>query len=564
MSEVANLQRENDSLRRRNEKLVHQLTDAQQALEAVARGEVDAVTIQASATPLLVHEAQERLREGQRRAQRALVEAEERFRLVFEGASVGLFMMSAGGRIVLVNTCVESMFGYSREELVGEPIEMLIPARFRDHPRYRKGFSADPLSRAMGEGQDLSGLRNDGSELDIEISLSPITTSEGAFVLGSVVDISERKRAEVAQQQIVAVVESATDAILTRSLDGMVRSWNPGATRLLGYHAEEMVGQRADRIVPEDRFEEQSRALEQIQTGKRIPPFETARRKKDGSLVAVSITFSPINDRDGGIVAASIIMRDITEPNRAKRERLELVQQLRDLNADLEERVRSRTAELSKTLQQRESLLREKTSLLQEVHHRVKNNLQMISSLLSLQARRIKDVKMRTLFDESQGHVRSIALLHESLYQSRDLGRVDMQDYIDKLVTTLRRTYGQSARIVAEIDQIRLPADLAVPCGLIINELITNALKHAFADSRNVGDNEIRIEIRRVDDDLELVVADNGAGFPSALDPTRTETMGLTLVRDLSVQVRGRAEFVSANGARCTVRFPGPAEGTSS
>jgi PAS domain S-box-containing protein len=416
----------------------------------------------------------------------------------------------------------------------------------------------------LGEGQDLAGLRKDGSEVDIEISLSPITTSEGPFVLGSVVDISERKSAEVAQQQIVAVVESATDAIITRDLEGMIRSWNPGATRLLGYRADEMVGQTAERIVPEDRIEEQSRVLAKVHTGMRVLPFETVRRRKDGSLVEVSITKSPIHGRHGGVVAASIIMRDITEPNRAKRERVQLLQQLQDLNSDLEERVRRRTTELSETLQERESLLREKTSLLQEVHHRVKNNLQMISSLLSLQARRIRDDETRAFFHESQGHVRSIALLHECLYQSRDLGRVDMQDYVDKLVRTLTRTYGQSARIVTEIDQVHLPADLAVPCGLIINELITNALKHAFADSRNVGDNEIRIDIRRVDDDLELVVADNGAGFPSASDPSRTETMGLTLVRDLSVQVRGRAEFMSANGARCTVRFPAPEEGARS
>jgi PAS domain S-box-containing protein len=564
VSEIEDLRQENDTLRRRNEKLLHQLADAQQALEAVARGEVDAVTDKASATPLLVHEAQERLRAGQRTAQRALVEAEERFRLVFEGASVGLLMVNPAGRIVLVNTRVETMFGYSQEELVGECIETLIPLRFRDHPQYRESFAADPRGRAMGEGKDLSGLRKDGSEVDIEISLSPITTSEGAFVLGSVVDISERKRAEVAQQQIVAVVEFATDAILTRSLDGVVRSWNPGATSLLGYRADEMVDHTADRIVPEDRTEEQSRALAQIQAGKQVLPFETVRRREDGSLVEVSITYSPIRDRHDGVVAASIIMRDITESNRTRRERIRLVKQLQDLNADLEDRVRSRTAELSKTLQERESLLREKTSLLQEVHHRVKNNLQMISSLLSLQARRIDHPETRAFFLESQGHVRSIALLHESLYQSKDLGRVDMQDYVDKLVTTLKRTYEQGAHIITEIDQVRLPADLAVPCGLIINELITNALKHAFAAYRDAGENEIRIEIRRVDDDLELVVADNGTGFASPFDPARTETMGLTLVRDLSAQVRGRAEFGSANGARCTVRFPAPEEGTRS
>ena len=235
--------------------------------------------------------------------------------------------------------------------------------------------------------------------------------------------------------------------------------------------------------------------------------------------------------------------------------------ELKALVDHLEERVQDRTAEVVKTLQESESLLREKTSLLQEVHHRVKNNLQMISSLLNLQARAIKDSDTRALFRETQGRVRSIALLHESLYQSADLGRVDMRGYVDKLVGTLTRTYRQSARIVVEIDQIQLPADLAVPCGLIVNELITNALKHAFPDSRDIENNDIRVEMRRVADEFSLVVADNGSGFADAVNPIRAETMGLTLVRDLSAQLRGHAEFSMENGARCSVRFPVPTKG---
>jgi len=266
----------------------------------------------------------------------------------------------------------------------------------------------------------------------------------------------------------------------------------------------------------------------------------------------------------GSVVGASIIQRDITDRNRAERERRQLVQQLQDMNVDLEERVRVRTTELSKTLRERESLLREKTSLLQEIHHRVKNNLQMISSLLNLQARQIKDTGTRSLFRESQGRVRSIALLHESLYQSDDVGRVDMQGYVDKLVATLTRTYRQSARVITEIDLVHLPADLAVPCGLIVNELVTNALKHAFPHARDLGYDEIRIEMRRVDEDLELAVSDNGSGFSGAVDPTRAETMGLTLVRDLSSQLCGFADFVTANGTRCSVRFPAPREGSRS
>ena len=190
----------------------------------------------------------------------------------------------------------------------------------------------------------------------------------------------------------------------------------------------------------------------------------------------------------------------------------------------------------------------------------MKNNLQMISSLLNMQARQLQDKTARASILETRGRVHSIALLHESLYQSADLGQIDMKEYVDKLVGALAGAYTQSPRVVTEIDRVYLPVDAAVPCGLIVNELITNALKHAFADSGDATQNEIRVGMRRVDGNLELVVADNGTGFAGAIDPTRTETMGLTLVRDLSLQLGGRAEFTTANGARCTVRFPVPRE----
>lgn len=501
--------------------------------------------------------------DDQRRAQESMREAEERFRLVFEGSPVGMLMMKAGGRIALVNSQIETLFGYSREELVGEPIEMLIPARFREHhPQYRQAFLVDSRAREMGKGRDLFGLCKDGSEVAVEIGLSPLTTSEGAFVLGSVVDVSDRKRAETAQQQMVAIVESADDGIITRGLDGAIRSWNPGATRLLGYRADEMLGRtEVKELIPEDRREEEFQVREQITAGKHVVHLETVRKRKDGSLVDVSLTASPVRDRSGAIVAASIIMSDITQRNRAEREKMLLLHQVQALNIDLEERVRSRTTALSQTLREREALLRERTSLLQEVHHRVKNNLQMISSMLNLQGRQTKDEETRASLRESQGRVRSIALLHEILYQSTDFGRVDMQEYVDRLITTVRRTQGGTAagaRVAAEIEHIHLPVDLAVPCGLIVNELITNALKHAFVNAADAAHNEIHVEMRRVGEGLTLLVADNGPGFAAAVDAARNETMGLTLVRDLSRQLRGHVEFATINGARCTVRFPAP------
>ena len=253
----------------------------------------------------------------------------------------------------------------------------------------------------------------------------------------------------------------------------------------------------------------------------------------------------PVRDASGCIVKWFGTCTDIDDERRAQ-------ETLRETQQQLEARVRVRTAELAASNQQ-------KTSLLREVLHRVKNNLQMISSLLSLQARQTHNEQARTNLLDIQGRVHSIALLHECLYQSKDLGRVDMHAYLDRLVAMIQRSFaGPSpcARISALSEQMQLAPDTAVPCGLIVNELVTNALKHAFRDDQSATPPEIRIEIRRVGDEISISVADNGLGFSGTLDLDGVQTMGLTLVRDLSRQLRGRAEFATTNGARCTVTFP--------
>jgi two-component sensor histidine kinase len=202
-------------------------------------------------------------------------------------------------------------------------------------------------------------------------------------------------------------------------------------------------------------------------------------------------------------------------------------------------------------------------AMLQEIHHRVKNNLQMISSLLNLQARQIPNEEARAAFRDTQGRVRSMALLHESLYQSDDLGRIDMRDYVDKLIAMMLRAHGPAgagAAIRASVDRVLLPIDVAVPCGLIVNELVTNSMKHAFRDIKH-GAPEVRVEMHRSGREVVITVRDNGAGFAEAFDPARDESMGLTLVRDLSDQLRGQFELANEAGARCMVTFLAPEGG---
>lgn len=200
--------------------------------------------------------------------------------------------------------------------------------------------------------------------------------------------------------------------------------------------------------------------------------------------------------------------------------------------------------------------LQEKEVLLKEVYHRVKNNLQIISSLLSLQADAISDPEVSILFDESRNRVRSMALIHEKLYQAGDLAHVNFGEYLDNLSNTLLRSYNNKRGQVAlevQADNVSLDLDRAVPCGLIVNELITNSLKYAFPGDRR-GTISIRVHALE-DNQLSLVVADDGIGIPADFDADEAESIGMQLVTGLTQQLQGIYELNRENGTRWTIIF---------
>lgn len=328
------------------------------------------------------------------------------FRLAIEAAPTGMVMVDQHGTIVLVNAHLERLFGYSRDELIGHPVEMLVPERFREHhPTVRDGFYDQPHARAMGSNRDLYGRRKDGTEVPVEIRLNPVITPDGVFVLSSIVDITERKRAAA----------------------------------------------------------------------------------------------------------------------------------------------------------QLEASLREKETLLKEVHHRVKNNLQVISSLLSLQAGYVADDNLAAMLQDSQNRVHSIALVHEKLYQARDLARVDMGEYLATLTKHLQGALGRTeADVTLEIApiELELPLDAAVPCGLIVNELVTNALKHAFPGRRS---GHVRVRAGVGDDRrITIAVSDDGIGLPPAFDFERSSSMGLRLVSTLARQLGAKVSVDREHGTTVQVTFQVP------
>ena len=217
------------------------------------------------------------------------------------------------GEIVLVNAQTERLFGYRREELLGERMEILVPDRFRErHPGHREDYSADPRPRSTGAGRCLFGQRKDGSEFPVEISLGQPETEDGTLVSSAVRDMTDRRPTERDAQHFRAVVESSRDAIIGKDLDGQVVSWNPGAERLYGYAESEIVGRSISVLIPPGHDDELTDILGKVRSGVLVDGYETVRVCKDGTQVDVSLTVSPIRDQAGDIVGAATIARDIS------------------------------------------------------------------------------------------------------------------------------------------------------------------------------------------------------------------------------------------------------------
>ena len=242
------------------------------------------------------------------------------------------------GTIVQVNSQTQELFGYDRDELVGQKIEMLVPERYRrQHHHHRENFAETPKTRRMGADLDLYGRQRNGSEFPVEISLSPVSTENGTFVLSAIRDISDRKRiAEELRRaneelhrrtteqlgeyrsRLASIIDSSEDAIISKGLDGTITSWNKGAERIYGYTPEEVVGKHISLLTPSDRPDETTEILDKISRGESIEHHESVRVTKDGRHLNVSISVSPLRDATGEIIGASAIARDITAQKRAE------------------------------------------------------------------------------------------------------------------------------------------------------------------------------------------------------------------------------------------------------
>jgi two-component system, cell cycle sensor histidine kinase and response regulator CckA len=243
---------------------------------------------------------------------------DRRFAGLLEAAPDAMVCVDAGGRITLVNAQTERLFGYSRAELVGQPVELLVPDAVREaHPGHRAGYVADPTPRPMGAGMELAGRRRDGTTFPAEISLSAIDTEEGVLVYAAVRDVTDRRLAAEAAAQLASIIQSSHDAVIGKTLDLKITSWNPGAERLYGYTAAEVTGHHIEILILEADREREAQVVAAVARGERVERYQTWRVRKDGTRVEVSLTMSPICDRIGTITGVASVARNLTDRQRA-------------------------------------------------------------------------------------------------------------------------------------------------------------------------------------------------------------------------------------------------------
>lgn len=434
------------------------------------------------------------------------------YKRIFDQMPDGLLVVDQGGVVFRANAQAARMFGYSNDELCGTSVEALMPQSFRErHLEHRRRFMADPHSRPMGADLELFARRADCSEFPVDIMLSPLEGSPRTTILCVVRDVTDRRRAE---QRFRSLLEAAPDAMVIANTAGHIQLVNSQTERVFGYPRQELLGKSVHLLIAE-RCRAQNPMVDERRSGATVAwraresPRELFGLRRDGEEFPVEISVSPLQTKEGTLILSAV--RDISE-----RKRIEHI--LESLN--------------------------EKELMLKEIHHRVKNNLAVISSLFYMQSTYTSDEPTIKILRESQDRVRSMSLVHETLYRSENLAAIDFGAYAQDLSERLFRTYGATGgkiRLITQLDPVSLGIDQAIPCGLILNELITNAFAHGFPGERQ---GEIRVQVGRgAPAEMKLSVCDDGVGFPAGLDIEHANTLGLRLIRALTRQIDGRFEI---------------------
>ena len=430
--------------------------------------------------------------------------------------------------------------------------------RFLVEVRTRVGKIPFILFTGKGGKEEVIQAINNGADFYLQKGGEP----ELQFV-----DLSHKIRQAVARRQAEEAL-AETNEYLNNLFDHanapiivwdpafVITRFNPAFENLTGRTDEEVIGQPLDILFPRDSRDSSLFQIKKTLKGERWETVEIPILINDGSVRTVLWNSANVLDPDGRIVSTIAQGVDITGRKRAE-------EALQALTRELESRVLLRTSELEQEIGQRKaaeatitSSLHEKEILLREIHHRVKNNLQIITSLIRLQKRQITDPDTIHALQDSESRIRSMALVHEKLYRSTDLANIDFTDYIRSLATSLFTAYAtdpRRVRLVTDVKDVSLDINRAIPVGLILNELVANALRHAFPEGWS---GEITITGRRTPSGITLSVQDNGVGLPEGLDWRNTSTLGLHLVCTLIRQVQGSIDLHCTGGTAFEMFIP--------
>lgn len=440
-------------------------------------------------------------------------DAEERFRLVVEAAPSGVVMIDGSGKIILVNAETERLFGYQRAELIGQSVELLIPARLRTaHAGQRGAFITAPETRRMGVGRDLFGLRKDGSEFPIEIGLNPIQTSEGLLVLSVIVDITERKEAE---ERFRLVVEAAPSGMVMVNEAGKIVMVNAETERLFGYRRAELLGQSVEVFVPPRFRQRHPQSRQGYQTDPKVRSMGVGRDlyglRKDGSEFPVEIGLNPISTPAGMGTLTTIL--DITERKQAE-------EALRAANDTLEAKVIERTMELESAYFQLKEIDRLKSEFLATMSHELRTPLNSIIGFTGILLQQLpgplneEQHKQLTMVYASGKHL--LGLISDLLDLSRiESGKVE----IERQAVSLEEVVAEVCNTVAPLArQKKLQLKTECPATLPV---IVSDRKRIFQVLLNLAGNavkftdhgEVKITCVQEKGYIRIVVSDTGIGI---------------------------------------------------
>lgn len=448
---------------------------------------------------------------SRKKAEEELSERNALFRLVVNNSPSGIFTIDDHFKLTYLNERTAEIVGYKKEKVVGKDFRFFLDQGSKRlvTERYQKRQRGEEVPPRY----EFKVIRKDGKKRIVEVVSGVFKTYSGQVqTVVHIRDITEHRNMEQKLKESEAryknLVEKARIAILIDDKDGNFKYFNDRLCEIFGYQRKELEKENILTLVHPDDREKVINLHKSRVAGKKVKgSYEFKGIKKDGATIFGEVD-AMVLKKEGQIIGTRSYIRDITESKKDK--------------------------------QRIERSLGEKEVLLREIHHRVKNNMQVISSLLTLQSKDIEEERVLNIFKESRRRIKTMAMVHEKLYGSEDLSKVDFSKYISSLTQYLFQSFGidpEKIILKKDMEEIFFDINTAIPLGLLVNELISNSLKHGFPENR---EGEVRISMARTDKNkIKLEVSDNGVGVKNELMLNKPSSFGLQLVKMLTEQLHG-------------------------